>query len=585
MIDAHMRFEQDWDQMLLDMLGQCPSSNAVLTTFPTSYTPPDNCDRNGIKRMAFREFTAGSANTPPKLRYRSFRISPDALPAAPFPAASVAHGFMFASARLFQTVAIDPYIYFFGDELTFAARAWTHGWDFFSPHRPVVFHLWDRTTRPRHPQDRPADARVLRKVSAERVAHLVGIRQSKDARALFELSRYGLGTARTLRDYQRFSGVNFAKRTIAPHALAGRFDTDFSDVRPAPVSKDTIRAVGGESASARIFVAIRSYRDPQTQWTIQNLFATAAKPERISVGVCWQVEPSEDARCFTELYPYPERVRVVGTLASETPGACWAQAQALALAQGEEYVLLIDSHMRFVQGWDESLLGLCDSTEDPKAVMTAWLPGYTPPDTLRTLPPGQVRQIAVKRFSVDGHPSIIHLKGVSTPQEHVKAVNPTPFLVANFVFTRASAFEEVSIDPHIHLYGEEVSLSARLWTHGYTLYEPGIALAYHYWKPRQVGLLDTYKRRSIPAVAANNERVRHLLNLTESASSAALVDNDRYRLGTVRTLESLWQFAGVDPATRFVSDGALNARWNTDWATQRSARVDRPQSVNHAELL
>ncbi len=550
MIDAHMRFENDWDEMLLDMLQQCPSNDAVLTTFPTRYTPPDNCDRNGIKLMAFREFTAATGGAPPKLRYRSFRIPLASLPAAPVSAATVAHGFIFASARLFQTVPIDPHIYFFGDELTFAARAWTHGWDFYSPHRPVVFHLWDRTTRPRHAQDQPTGVRLLRRLSAARVAHLVGIEKCDDPDALIELSSYGLGSKRTLHQYQQFSGVDFKNRTLAPHALAGKFGL--------PLASNT------SPAQARIFVAIRSYRDEQTQWTLKNLFAHASQPQRVTVGICWQFEPSQDAHCFRELYPYPAQVRVTGTLASQTGGACWAHRQALALAQGEDYVLVIDSHMRFETGWDEKLINWLESSNDPKAVLTAWLPGYVPPDTLRPPPPGTARRISVKGFSVPDHPSIVHLKGITVAQQQLSAVNVTPFLVANFIFTRAHTFDEVPIDPYIHLYGEEITLAARLWTHGYTLYEPGATVAYHYWKPRQVNALDTYKSPSQPGVAASNRRVRHLLRLTESRDPAVLVDLDRYSLGHERTLESLWRFAGIDPATGVVSEDALRANWNVD---------------------
>lgn len=548
MIDAHMRFERHWDEMLLDMLQQCPSNDAVLTTFPTQYTPPDKCDRNGIKLMAFREFTAASAGAPPKLRYRSFRIKPPELPTAPVPTATVAHGFMFASARLFQAVLIDPHIYFFGDELTFATRAWTHGWDFYSPHRPVLFHLWDRTTRPRHAHDQPAGVRLLRRRSAARVAHLVGIERCTDPHALVELAQYGFGSKRSLREYECFSGVDFKNRTLAPHAMAGKFGC-----APAGIVS---------AAEARIFIAIRSYRDEQTQWTLKNLFAAASKPHRVTVGICWQFEPSQDAHCFAELYAYPKQVRVVGTLASQTKGGCWAHEQALALAQGEDYVLIIDSHMRFVPGWDEKLINVIESANDPKAVLTAWLPGYMPPDTLRAPPAGRVRRIAVKKFSHQQHPSIVHLKGITVAQEQMAAVNPTPFLVANFIFTRASTFGEVPVDPHIHLYGEEITLSARLWTRGYTLYEPGETLAYHYWKPPAVNALDLYKGRDRPSVAANNARVRHLLRLKKSRDPAALVDLDRYALGSERTLESLWQFAGVDLVSGVVSEDASHARWN-----------------------
>ena len=39
----------------------------------------------------------------------------------------------------------------------------------------------------------------------------------------------------------------------------------------------------------RIFVSIAAYRDPECAWTLHSLFAAAAHPERVRVGVVWQV--------------------------------------------------------------------------------------------------------------------------------------------------------------------------------------------------------------------------------------------------------------------------------------------------------
>jgi hypothetical protein len=38
-----------------------------------------------------------------------------------------------------------------------------------------------------------------------------------------------------------------------------------------------------------IFVSVACFRDPECQWTLHNLFQTAADPHRIRVGVVWQV--------------------------------------------------------------------------------------------------------------------------------------------------------------------------------------------------------------------------------------------------------------------------------------------------------
>src|SRR5215470_13112980 len=121
--------------------------------------------------------------------------------------------------------------------------------------------------------------------------------------------------------------------------------------------------------SPRIFVSIASYCDGDCANTVADLFAQATDPGRVFVGICWQYDAS-DASC-----PVPEaragQVRQLVFPSRESRGAGWARSVAYGLNDGEEYVLSIDSHMRFEQGWDESLIAALDRCPTPKAVLTA----------------------------------------------------------------------------------------------------------------------------------------------------------------------------------------------------------------------
>ncbi len=58
-----------------------------------------------------------------------------------------------------------------------------------------------------------------------------------------------------------------------------------------------------------IFVSIPSFRDPECQRTIRDLFEKAARPERVHVGLCAQYDAGEDVqRCFNEPIPRPSQV-------------------------------------------------------------------------------------------------------------------------------------------------------------------------------------------------------------------------------------------------------------------------------------
>jgi len=100
-----------------------------------------------------------------------------------------------------------------------------------------------------------------------------------------------------------------------------------------------------------IFVAIASYRDPECPWTVRNLFQNAHHPERVFVGICWQfISPDDDE--FFAMATYPQQVRCVGYDARQSLGPCWAKSEAQKLWRGEDFLLIIDSHMRFALGWD-----------------------------------------------------------------------------------------------------------------------------------------------------------------------------------------------------------------------------------------
>ena len=81
-------------------------------------------------------------------------------------------------------------------------------------------------------------------------------------------------------------------------------------------------------SAPRIFVQIASYRDPECQWTVKDLFEQAAHPERVFVGICWQFDEQEDKHCFEIPYPRPDQVRVKKNCCGSA-GAGFGQDQAL----------------------------------------------------------------------------------------------------------------------------------------------------------------------------------------------------------------------------------------------------------------
>jgi len=128
----------------------------------------------------------------------------------------------------------------------------------------------------------------------------------------------------------------------------------------------------------RIFVRVAAYRDPECQWTVRDLFAKAANPERVYVGVCWQYLPSVDPPSFP-ITSYADHVRFTRVLASESRGVCWARRETEKLWRGEEYTLQVDSHSRFVPEWDRLALEELGACPSDKPVLSSTPAPYTPP--------------------------------------------------------------------------------------------------------------------------------------------------------------------------------------------------------------
>lgn len=294
----------------------------------------------------------------------------------------------------------------------------------------------------------------------------------------------------------------------------------------------------------RIFVSVASYRDPETPATLFDLFSKAAHPLRIFCGVLWQVVPGEDDDCLILDDSLPlSQIRGKIYHPRDSQGACWARSLILTkLRGGEEFVLQIDSHMRFVDGWDEILLAMWRSCKSARALLSTYPVAYVPPDKLGEK---AVTILCPRQFN---HKGILTF-GARSESYSIRPASPeaNAFVSAGFLFGPAKAFDEVPYDPNLYFHGEEVSLSARLWTNGWDAYTPNDVVTYHNYivsekRPRHWtdnpdwGELD---KRSL-------SRLRHLFGIESSGDPAVVNELEKYALGSARTLSDYEKYADVD---------------------------------------
>lgn len=300
--------------------------------------------------------------------------------------------------------------------------------------------------------------------------------------------------------------------------------------------------VGG---NRRIFVQIASYRDPECQWTVKDLFEKAADPDRISVGICWQFVPNEDQRCFQQV-TRPDQVRIKRYHAKSSLGVCWARHHAQRLFAGEEYTLQIDSHMRFVPGWDELMIEQLKSCDSDRSILSSSPAAYTPPNELSPNPLPTVRR--AQFFNRWGEMRFRGMMLNRVPDRPLSAA----FIAAGYMFSSSSVIREVPYDPYMAFNQEEASLAARYFTSGWDMFSPDRQLIYHYYRDPESSRAEG--RRPLfgedKAKAILNKigllRFHHLMGHRETRDSEVLIDLRKYGLGTRRTLDEYIEYCGVD---------------------------------------
>ena len=213
-IDSHTWFEPGWDERLVRWGHACQALNprCLITTYPNPFRLVNG---QPCAELVGRQVLAHVVKPDEVFAQSHPTLMFEAVPVAseqPVYGLHVAGGFLFAPGTVVNALPYDPFLYFHGEEQSFALRAWTHGWDIFHiPGVPLYHHYVPPTGSGRPMHGSP-------ELNAAAGARL---------RALLwdggDLGIYGLGTVRSLAEFAAFSGIDYAARHIAPSAYKARF--------------------------------------------------------------------------------------------------------------------------------------------------------------------------------------------------------------------------------------------------------------------------------------------------------------------------------------------------------------------------
>ena len=224
-VDSHTWFEPGWDQRLLQWAAHCASINprCLISCYPNPFRMDGGEPfATVVSRQVLAHAVIGGQAFDadhPVLMFEGVPVASD----APVPGFHVGGGCLLAPGRVVQALPYDPFLFFHGEEQAFALRAWTHGWDIFHIPGMPIYHLYHQPGQAPRPMHWSAEVDALRAV---RSATLIRAANRRLADLLWhgaDLGCYGLGPVRSLADYAKFSGIDYAGRQISPQATKARF--------------------------------------------------------------------------------------------------------------------------------------------------------------------------------------------------------------------------------------------------------------------------------------------------------------------------------------------------------------------------
>ena len=305
-----------------------------------------------------------------------------------------------------------------------------------------------------------------------------------------------------------------------------------------------------------IFVSIASYRDPELIKTVRDMLSKAKDPNNLRFTIAWQHSKEDEWDNFKELVDDDPRFKVIDIDHKESLGVCWARNLIQQHYNNEDYYLQLDSHHRFSENWDQTLKDWvnflrCDGFDKP--ILSAYLPSYDPKDEIKLF---EVWGLNIDRFLPEG--AVFLRPHYINDWQKLDRPFRGRFLSAHFIFTVGSFAKEVLYDPNLYFHGEETSLSARAYTHGYDIFSPHIPVIWHeYTREGKKKHWDDVPSWSTLDTQSYS-RFRKLFGMDPGCTPCQRKNLEPFSFGKIRALEDYERYAGLKFETRQIHEETRN---------------------------
>jgi hypothetical protein len=203
--DSHMRFVKGWDTKLKDMYEWCAkdagTDKVILSQFPAPYEVLTDGSDYYLKGDEFF-WSEPSWTSVVNTYYGAWAGNREVIDdlSVPHKSHTVLGALLFSRGQIANDIPYDERIAFMGEELCYAIRAYTRGYEMYAPNEMVAFHFYKRETRPKVWTDQKSSWYNMEKLSADTQKNvLLGI----------ETGVYGIEDHQRYLDYQKMIGIDF----------------------------------------------------------------------------------------------------------------------------------------------------------------------------------------------------------------------------------------------------------------------------------------------------------------------------------------------------------------------------------------
>lgn len=226
-----------------------------------------------------------------------------------------------------------------------------------------------------------------------------------------------------------------------------------------------------------IFISIASYRDPDLENTVRSAYYNSDHKDRLFFSIVSQADGYEHPNLS---FIPKSQIRYLKYHFTESKGACWAREIA-SRDINHDYYLQIDSHSRFIDGWDTTVIKNyvdCKNYWNSPIAFTMHPKGFK-----RNHETGEENFYGFGEKPMRG---AMGWKDEDTmPQpfwyecDYFKYGYEAYFLCANSLFCESSVIKEIPYDKELYFIGEEPTLALRFYTRGVKLINPSFHYMWH----------------------------------------------------------------------------------------------------------